>query len=386
MIPLGAHGKVYQLHQPVIGRITRRAVESAKDDHVRLLSDVGDHEDLRGYAGLLLTAALPEKTHALNGVPTIHSVGGEHLDDGDVVSLDTRGYVRTLYRRASPHNSIFMTDQCNSYCIMCSQPPKRVDDSWRVSANLRLVRLMDPETREIGITGGEPTILGDGLVEVLRACKQHVPNAAVHILSNGRLCDDRLCARLAAVDHPDLMIGVPIYSDLDYEHDFVVQAKGGFDEAMRGLQNLGRHGIAVEVRVVIHRETYRRLPRLAEFIYRNLTFASHVALMGLEMKGFAISNIDSVWIDPFEYRNELTEATMFLASRGMSVSIYNHQLCTVPAAVWRFCRRSISDWKNDYLPACDSCAVRTECGGFFSSGLARRYSEHIHPIAPVGQA
>jgi hypothetical protein len=34
------------------------------------------------------------------------------------------------------------------------------------------------------------------------------------------------------------------------------------------------------VRVVIHALTYRRLPQLAEFIYRNFAFAAHVALMG----------------------------------------------------------------------------------------------------------
>ena len=176
------------------------------------------------------------------------------------------------------------------------------------------------------------------------------------------------------------MIGIPVYSDLDDRHDRVVQAKGAFDETLIGLQNLGRFGVPVEIRVVIHSLTYERLPELAEFIYRNLTFASHVALMGMEMMGFAISNLDLLWIDPWQYRKQIEKATLFLAARGMNVSVYNHQLCTVPETIWPYCRKSISDWKNEYLLQCATCAVRQDCGGFFSSAVQRRYSEHIAPV------
>jgi His-Xaa-Ser system radical SAM maturase HxsC len=173
---------------------------------------------------------------------------------------------------------------------------------------------------------------------------------------------------------------------LDVEHDHVVQARGAFDETMIGLQNLGRHGVPVEVRVVIHKFTHKRLPELAEFVYRNVTFASQVALMGLELMGFAVPNLDMLWIDPWDYQQELETATRFLAAHGMNVSIYNHQLCTVPPSIWSFCRQSISDWKNEYLPACDGCSERSHCGGFFSSVVQRRTSRHIHPLSGLHNA
>jgi His-Xaa-Ser system radical SAM maturase HxsC len=180
------------------------------------------------------------------------------------------------------------------------------------------------------------------------------------------------------------MVGIPVYSDLDDQHDYVVQCKGAFDETLRGLHHLGQFGVRVEIRVVIHKATYARLPELAAFIYRNLTFASHIALMGLELTGFTVPNIQRLWVDPWDYRGELEEATLFLAARGMNVSIYNHQLCTVPASIWPFCRRSISDWKNEYLPTCEQCGARSECGGFFASGVKRRHSAHISPIPSDG--
>jgi hypothetical protein len=96
------------------------------------------------------------------GIPLIAGCDTAHQDHGDVVALNPSGRVRTLYRRRSASNSLFATERCNSFCLMCSQPPRNVDDSWRVNELLRTVQLMDPETGELGITGGEPTLLGQG--------------------------------------------------------------------------------------------------------------------------------------------------------------------------------------------------------------------------------
>jgi hypothetical protein len=149
---------------------------------------------------------------------------------------------------------------------------------------------------------------------------------------------------------------------------------------MIGLQNLGRHGVPVEIRVVTHRLTADRLFDIANFVYRNLTFAAHVAFMGLEPTGFAVPNVDELWIDPWQYRDELERAVLFLAARGMPVSVYNHQLCTVSTPLHSFCRQSISDWKNEFLPVCESCAIRDSCGGFFSTSMQGRHSLHIRPV------
>jgi His-Xaa-Ser system radical SAM maturase HxsC len=292
--------------------------------------------------------------------------------------------VRTLYRRNSAHNALFATDHCNSLCLMCSQPPRDVDETGIIDQHLRLIRLIDPATQELGLTGGEPTLLGEGLPEVLRACKTHLPTTALHMLSNGRLfCYSSLARSVADIQHPDLMIGIPLYSDRAADHDHIVQCRGAFEQTMRGLHNLGRYGVPVEIRVVIHRRTYGRLPELAEFIYRNLTFASQIALMGLEITGYTVPNLETLWIDPVEYRSELEAATFFLAARGMSVSVYNHQLCTVSRRVWPYCRKSISDWKNEYLAVCETCTLQHQCGGFFASGAKRRHSTHIRPISAL---
>src|SRR6185503_4659739 len=54
-----------------------------------------------------------------------------YLAHGDIIRLDLSSRrVRSLYRRNSSHNFFLVTERCNHYCLMCSQPPRDVDDGW----------------------------------------------------------------------------------------------------------------------------------------------------------------------------------------------------------------------------------------------------------------
>lgn len=306
--------------------------------------------------------------------PSLH-----YLSEGDVIKLTPDLRVVVVYRRNASINSLLVTEQCNSLCLMCSQPPRDIDDSHLIDELLEAIPLFDPGTREVGITGGEPTLLGPRLLELLRALKSHLPHTGVHMLSNGRNFKTLpLAQSIAALHHHDLMIGIPVYSDVPSLHDYVVQADGAFDETIRGILNLKRCGVRVEIRVVIHRSTYARLPALARFIARNLQFVDQVALMGLEMTGFTKVNLSELWIDPVDYQQELTQAIDILRASRVKASIYNHQLCLLNPSIRKFAVRSISDWKNEYMPECEGCELKQECGGFFSSAKLK-YSAHIRP-------
>jgi His-Xaa-Ser system radical SAM maturase HxsC len=381
-VRLHSIGRSSGLAEPVIARVTTRGVprSEARDDHALVWREGAPPDDTCGYAAVVC----PEGAPAWRAdAPVVHSLPGlEYLADGDVVHLHPAGFVRTLYRRSSPHNFILATDRCNSLCLMCSQPPRAEDDSHRLAEHFRLIDLIDPETKELGITGGEPTLFKDGFLHIIERCKERLPNTALHVLTNGRLFYYREFARkLGEIAHPDIMLGIPLYSDVDSEHDYVVQAKGAFEETVLGLQHLGRYNVPVEIRVVVHRQTYMRLPRLAEFVARNFPFASHVALMGMEMFGFVHRNFDELWIDPHDYQRELLEAADVLTLAGLNTSVYNHQLCVLDRRLWPLARRSISDWKNIYLAECDACALRDECGGLFQSA-AKKHSAHIRAFAP----
>lgn len=385
MDPLKLHGRVRTSRKGpvVIARITTNEslAPVARGDHA-LLASPSAAPPGSGFAAVLRKSGSVGDADSGNLVVHLPEELG-YVEDGDVIRVDPeRGTARVLYRRRSPHNSLLVTERCNSRCLMCSQPPVTRNDSYLVEELLRTVALMSPDTAEVGITGGEPTLLHGDFLRVITALRDRMPLTAVHVLSNGRLFSYlQYAQRLGGISHPDLMIGIPVYADTADKHDFVVQAQGAFDETVRGILNLARCDVRVEIRVVLHRQTVDRLPQLARFLARNLPFVDHVALMGLEMMGFTRLNLEALWIDPADYQPALAEAVDHLAAAGMQTSIYNHQLCVLDRRLWPVARRSISDWKNVYLPACDGCGVRADCGGFFASATVR-HSAHIRALPP----
>ena len=314
-----------------------------------------------------ITEIMTTETRLVCALPDL-----DYLSDGDVIAVRPDGFVRVLYRRASNHNSIFVTDQCNSYCVMCSQPPKVVDDRGRITEILKLIDLIDIDTRELGVTGGEPTLFGADFIEIIDRAKTRLPRTALHVLTNGRLFASRDFAReLSASRHPDLMLGIPLYSSLDWQHDHVVQARGAFAETIAGLLNLDREGVRIELRFVLHGLTAGYLPRLAAFITRNLPFVAQVAIMGLEPIGFARANAHLLAVDDGTANRAMASAVETLALAEIPVALYNQQLCHLERALWPFAVKSISDWKNDYAAECSGCAERHRCAGFFTWDSAR---------------
>jgi His-Xaa-Ser system radical SAM maturase HxsC len=388
LIPLTTNGRPTGFRRPIVARVAR----NPESDHTRqneaaIVTDTNpfDWENVANYRAVVTTFPLSEFSAnlAASAIPTVHSVKSiDHLKSGDLVTLIPRsGLVRTIFRPDSVHNFLFATERCNSFCLMCSQPPIDRDDSEQVRINLDAIRLIDSSPAHLGITGGEPTLLGDGLFQILDELRTRLPETNIQMLTNGRrFAWPHFVERFMAVAHPRLTLCIPLYSDNAPEHDYVVQARSAFDQTIQGLHRLARHDQPVEIRVVLHQLTIPRLRDLAQFIYRNLTFANHIALMGLEITGFTRPNLNKLWIDPYEYQSELLDAVEYLAIRGMTVSIYNHPLCLLPRDLWQFAKRSISDWKNVYFDVCENCGVREQCGGFFASA-ERKHSQFIRAIA-----
>ena len=305
-----------------------------------------------------------------------------YLNDGDIVKLDFKNKrINTLFRVNSEHNTLLLTERCNHFCLMCSQPPKNTDDSWLLKDAFDLISLIPESTKNIGFSGGEPTLYGDDLIRLVLHANTQLPNTSIDILSNGRAFSDSTYAKkFADVNHPNCCIAIPLYSDDATLHDFIVQSNGAFDETIKGILNLKSLQQTVEVRIVIQKQTLKRLVELCEFIAKNLIFVDHVALMGLEMMGFTRANLDQLWVDPFEYKDTLSEAVSILDAYGVKNSVYNHQLCVINKDVEKNYAKSISDWKNEYVKECGGCTRKSECGGFFSSNVKYRYSENIKPF------
>ncbi len=388
-IKLTTYGNTTGFCSRLTVRVTRdhSGGETNREDIALIASQCEDWTNpanYQGYAVIITESSDMFDMLATSGYPAVRVPSTKDFREGHVVTIVSgSGFIRTIYRPESPHNTIFTTDRCNSNCIMCSQPPKEIDDSYLVDENLKMISLIQTPPEILGITGGEPTLLGPDLIRILEATRDRFPNTHVHMLTNGRLYKDRnYTHRLASVNHPSLVSAIPLYADIAGWHDYIVQAQGAFDETVEGIYNAAEAGLAVEIRIVLHKQSIPRLPQLAEFIYSNFPFVVHIAFMGLENMGYVKKNWDDLWIDPVEYMDVLAQAVRYLYLRRMNVSIYNLQLCLLPQSLWSFSRKSISDFKNEYLDVCSPCAVREHCCGLFLSQV-NRHSDHIHTLSRV---
>lgn len=329
------------------------------------------------FAGMLTDA--PVDNPALPWLATRHL--DVTLSEGDVIEVaPLNGKVARRYQRGARCNILFATERCNSYCLMCSQPPREVPDHWRPNAMKNLIDLVDRDTPLLTITGGEPTLLGDGLIDVIAHASRLLPATDIHVLSNGRNFGEEGFARRFAGLHPRLSWGVPLYGDHFGLHDYIVQREGAFTETVRGLYALHAAGQTIEIRVVLVKPVVERIEAIVHYLYRAFPFANHIALMGLEPTGFARAHREELWVDPVDFGPSLTKATTFLARRGMRVSLYNLPLCVLSEELRPFAVQSISDWKQVFHPACNDCALRASCGGFFAWATDAWTSRAIAPI------
>ena len=279
----------------------------------------------------------------------------------------------------SNDNTLFTTARCNNRCIMCCQPPLENDDIDELfEKNISIIDRAPKNIPVVGISGGEPTLLGEKLITLIAYIREKLPDSDIHLLTNGRKFKEADFARqVADVAGDKLFVGIPLHSDYYKDHDIIAGKKEAYNEAMVGIFNLAAFGVAIELRIVINRLNYMRLPQMAEFIHKYLPFVAWSAFMGMEHIGYAVANERNIWVEPIDYANKLTEAVLTLAQWRHDVAVYHIPLCLLPDSIRPFAKRSISTWKNSYLPICDDCTLKSECCGMFST--SKKVFEGIIP-------
>lgn len=352
-------GNPNNIEKTVIGKVAKRSsLFQSKKNHV-LVTDQKIKRN--GFSAVITDKSIDNDMTGVYDVKELFE-----LSENDIVTIDKDGIINVIHEANAKHNAIFITGKCNSNCIMCPQPPVK-EELDRHVLNLKHISLLPKDTISIGITGGEPTLIGDKLFEIINHIKQNIPETYINILSNGIKFENIEYARNFAKNiNQKTVVDIPLYSDIDTIHNNIVGSKT-FHRTIKGIYNLAKFNVKIGIRIVVHKMNYGRLPQLAEFIYFNFPFVYQIAFMQMEPIGNAMDNIEKLWIDPIDYNDELEVALKTLHYRDLHVSIYNSQLCILSEKMRKFAVKSISEWKNIYVDECEECIMKSDCPGFFAS-------------------
>ncbi len=269
---------------------------------------------------------------------------------------------------SSLDNAIFITNRCNSNCIMCptSNHVRRQSEIADIANLLKLCHQIPSDAAHLTITGGEPFLLKDDLFVLLQYLKIHKGNIEYLLLSNGRaLGDYNYFTRFKATVPEHLLIGIPLHGYDAATHDRITRSSGSINQTYQGLKYLASTCIKVELRIVVSRLNIDYIDAIANLVIRELAHVQVVTFIGLEMLGNARLNFDQVWVDYRSSFEAITGAIDNLIASGINVVIYNYPLCCVPEKYWSICHRSISPEKVRHLDECLTCTKKDYCGGMF---------------------
>lgn len=306
--------------------------------------------------------------------------GEKYLATGDIVYISNDLLINKIGNVSSNDTSILITNRCNQDCIMCAQGGN--DDNKNDSVTNEICSIvaeiyLKKKVPIIGISGGEPSLCLNQINQLLAKCSKGKFSPAIEILSNSALFENEDSVKnLEKIKN--MSFHIPLYSDSERIHNAIVRRKH-FYKTIKGIYNLAKYRYAIEIRNVIMKCNYERLPNWAEFISHNFPFVCHVAIMGLEPMGNALSNIKKIWIEPAETINELSSAIQILNRAQINVSVYNYPLCLLPPKLRDYYAPSISDWKRLYINECHKCQKKNICCGIFIS-QEKYHSKFIKPI------
>jgi len=267
-----------------------------------------------------------------------------------------------FFRPSEKSNTILITERCDQYCQMCSQPPKSKDYlHWKLYE--KAIELF-PINSVVGISGGEPTLYKNELFNFITKVLVSRPDIEFHVLTNAQHFDSDDLNNLSRL-RENIVWGIPIYAASAETHDKIVGKKGAYGRLFESFSYLLESGARVELRTVVLKDNTSQIPKLAKYIGRYFQWVEVWSIMQLEKIGFAKIDWELKFEDTSVFFDFIEDALVISKACGINAQLFNFPTCTVPKEHQILCVDSISNWKKRYIAACNSCSAKTTCCGFF---------------------
>lgn len=273
--------------------------------------------------------------------------------------------------------------QCNIGCVFCSNPVEGFRETTerygfeeirakldRYKAGEPTFLKFDDQRDYFNLTGGEPTIHPE-FHRVLALIRSRFPGRLIRLLTNGRMLHyEEFARRTVAIAGLPFEAAVPLFGFDARSHEATSRAPGSFDQTVSGLRNLlrlRRPGQLVEVRVILTRPQLKSLEGLFDFLLSEFPELDRLALLFVELEGFAERYSDRL-VAPMSEVGRRLEANLERLRRFREARLYHFPLCVLPTGLWPFVWNTLAPFKVTWLDACRSgCLYREACVGVHRS-------------------
>ncbi len=272
--------------------------------------------------------------------------------------------------------------KCNNDCISCIFDTRQVKYLNEPSTE-KVKELIKnwPSKDHIGFTGGEPTLQKD-LFELIEFAHKLYPKTEISLFSNGRKFSEKeFTEKLSKLDLKKFKVCIPIYSHRAEVHDYITRVEGSWKETVKGIKELLKRGIAVELRVIVQKANYTRLEKTAEFIARELSGVFRVIFINVKYSGNAFINRDKIFVRYKELVPFVQKAVDALEEAGIYVKLFHFPFCTVGKKYWKNVAGITKDPRElTLLEKCLDCAMRKNCPRIWKTYLVLAGEEEFRPV------
>ena len=284
---------------------------------------------------------------------------------------------------------------CNHFCGFCSNPTTPYVHTFET-----MKVLVDDLTKRgyfgVILTGGEPSLHPE-LPRIARYARDQ--GLHVRMITNGwRLADEGFAKEMA--DAGLSLVHVSVYSVRPDVEERLRGLPDTLPKAFAAVDNASKHGIEVNINCVINKLNADHLdeniqhwmdrhPHIRHFVWNNLD----------PSMGRAEVNQDQYTPRLADFEVSLQRALRLLHASGRTFRVEKVPLCYMTDFAWASTEtRKIvkgeerivhfldakqtvrqTSWEHIYAEACESCSLRTICGGLFDRGDAYDPAE-LHPV------
>jgi uncharacterized protein len=297
---------------------------------------------------------------------------------------------------------LLINEACNNSCLFCAAAcsasqyvPKDtiidfIDDCFTFPDALY--------DRRVVFTGGEPGLHPD-LVPLVDYTKSKYAPVEIGLITNGRPFSHKQLAQEVHTAGVEWAL-VSMYGASPAKHDYITQRPGGFDQTLRGIENLLNAGVHVEVRTILHRDMLSQLKKFADIVMSRFPECWRMSAVTMDYVGTAPQHIGELSVCLQDVGVAFRDAADYCASKGWPLRLVCFPLCLLPAAYWELVipaeaipqhflsweKATHNNSKENFAhpKGCEKCLIQGICPGIASSYLQYFPSSVVAPVTDIG--